>query len=150
VTRAAALGLVAVAAAGCGSGSPAPRGDPGATAAGIVRLIAHNRYGEAWEALHPIDQKVAPRAEYVACESRSPVVAAPRAIRVLGVSDESVGLGDGRFVETKAVRLRLVFGGLTTTQTVHLVAARGAWRWILKPARYRAYEADACPEGEVA
>lgn len=145
MTRVAALALVAAFAAGCGSGSSAPQAKPGPAAVHVVQLIAHNRYGDAWDALQATDQKVAPRDEYVACESRSPVLAAPQAIRVLGVSNASVGLGDGTFVETKAVRLQLVFAGFRATQTVHLVAAAGAWRWILKPDRYRAYKANACP-----
>jgi hypothetical protein len=145
MTRFAALALVLVAAAGCGSGTPAPKADPGQAAVHVVQLISHNRYAEAWDALAPPDQKVAPREEYVSCESRSPVLTAPQSVRVLGQSDESVGLGDGTFVETKAVRLQLVFGAFRATQTVHLLAAKGAWRWILKPDRYRIYKANGCP-----
>lgn len=143
--RVALLAALAVAAAGCGA-SAGPKSDPGIVAKVVLDQIVHNHYTEAWDALHPVDQKVAPRAEYVSCESRSPVIAVPRTVKVVGVGDESVGLGDGKFVESKAVKLRLGFaGGYHLVHTVHLVAAHGKWRWILPPWRYRDYKADRCP-----
>lgn len=144
--RAAVLALVAILAAGCGGASSTPKADPGATAAKVLDLIVHNRYTEAWDTLHPVDQAVAPRSEYVTCETRSPVIAVPETVKVVAVRDESVGLGDGMFVPSKAVDLRLAFaGGFHLVDTVHLVASHGAWRWILPPSRYREYKANRCP-----
>jgi hypothetical protein len=145
VTRAALVAAVALMAAGCGS-SGTPSADPGAAATHVLDQIVHNRYTEAWATLNPVDQKVAPRDEYVSCESRSPVIAVPRSVKVVGVKDESVGLGDGTFVASKAVDLRLGFpGGFHLVHTVHLVASHGKWRWILPSWRYRDYKADRCP-----
>src|SRR5439155_27175534 len=88
--------LAVLALTGCGaSSSAAPKGDPRQAALKVLDQIVHNRYTEAWDDLHPTDQAVAPRAEYVGCESRSPVIATPRSVRVVGVKDESIGLGDG-------------------------------------------------------
>jgi len=141
------LAAVVLVAAGCGSSTNAqPQDDPGAFAVKVVDQIVHNRYSDAWNDLHPTDQKVAPSAEYVQCERRSPVLAAPTATKVLSISSESVGLGDGSFVESKAVHLRLDFaGGFKLLHTVHVVAANGKWTWILPPTRYRDYRADKCP-----
>ena len=124
--------LVAVlAVAGCGGSSNAqPKGDPGAFAVKVVGQIVHNQYATVWSDLHPTDQKVAPSSEYVQCEARSPVIAQPRTMKVLSVGNESVGLGDGSFVESKAV---------------HVVAAHGKWTWILPAWRFRDYKADKCP-----
>jgi len=145
VTRIALLAAVAIAVASCGS-SAAPSADPGAVATHVLDQIVHNRYTEAWDGMHPVDQKVAPRDEYVSCESRSPVIATPRTVKVVGVKDVSVGLGDGKFVASKAVDLRLGFaGGFHLVHTVHLVASHGTWRWILPSWRYRDYKADRCP-----
>lgn len=133
--------------AGCGSGNAAPKDDPGVFAVGVVRLITGNSYTRAWQDLHSVDQKVAPLDEYVSCESRSPVLAAPTSMKAVGMSDESVGLGDGKFLKSKAVRVRMVFPGAgnVLTHTVHLVAEHGHWKWILPSWRFRDYRADKCP-----
>jgi hypothetical protein len=139
--------LAALALTACGTtSSGVPKDDPKQAALKVLDQIVHNRYVEAWDDLHPTDQAVAPRDEYVSCESKSPVVSIPRAVRALGVTDESVGLGDGTFVQSKAVALRLSFtGGLVVTHTVHLVASHGSWKWILPSWRFRDYRANRCP-----
>jgi hypothetical protein len=139
------LVLLAVAAAGCG-GTNVPKGDPGVFASKVIGLIVHNKYSTVWDDLHPVDQKVAPFAEYVGCETRNPVIAVPRTVKVLSVNDEAVGIGDGRFVDSKAVDVRLGFaGGFKVTHTVHVVADHGKWKWIIPSWRYRDYKADKCP-----
>ena len=144
--RAAVAGLLLLAAAGCGGRSAQPKDDPGAFAVKVVGMIAHNQYVRAWKDLHSRDQRVAPLAEYVGCELRNPVITAPTKMRVLAVSNESVGLGDGSFVPSKAVDVRLSFrGNFHVTHTVHLVAEHGRWKWILTPWRFRDYRADLCP-----
>lgn len=133
--------------AGCGSGSPAPKDDPSAFAVGVVKLIVANSYTRAWQDLHSADQKVAPLEEYVTCESRSPVLTAPTSVKAVKVRDESVGLGNGKFVPSKAVDVRMVFPGQKNvlTHTVHVVAEGGRWKWILPSWRFRDYRADKCP-----
>jgi hypothetical protein len=147
VIRAVALVALTLALTACGGASDAaPKDDPAQAAVKVLDQIVHNHYTEAWDDLHPTDQKVAPRAEYVGCESRSPVIATPRSVKPVGVKSESVGLGDGTFVDSKAVALRLGFaGGFKVTHTVHLVASGGKWKWILPSWRFRDYQADRCP-----
>src|SRR4051795_9804110 len=119
-------GLVALAlvigVAGCGGdGSSAPKEDPGVAAVRVVRQITANSYAQAWGDLHSKDQHVAPLGEYVDCETRSPVIARPGGVKVVKVTEQSFGIGDGSFVETKAVAVRLVFAdAFNLTQTVHL------------------------------
>jgi hypothetical protein len=140
------LAFGALLVAGCGGGSAAPKDDAGAFAVNVVKLITDNSYTRAWQDLHSTDQKVAPLDEYIVCESRSPVILAPSSMKVVGLSDESVGLGNGKFVASKAVRVRMVFPGANVlTHTVHLVAEHGHWKWILPSWRYRDYRADTCP-----
>ena len=146
--RLAALALLVVAASACGgsSGARQPTDDPGKVAMHVLDQIVHNMYTEAWDGLYGADQSVAPRKEYVDCESRSPVVATPTSVSVVNVEDASVGLGDGTFVDSKAVSLRLGFtGGFHLVHVVHLVADGGSWHWILPSWRYRDYKADRCP-----
>jgi hypothetical protein len=140
--------LVAAIVTGCGGHAVAkPADDPGVFAIGVVKLIVGNQYTRAWRDLHPDDQKVAPLEEYVSCESRSPVLLAPTSMRVVRVTDESVGLGNGRFVPSKAVHVRIVFPGQqhVLVHTVHVVASSGRWKWILPSWRFRDYRADRCP-----
>jgi len=145
--RAFVLALVLLAAAGCGGGgSSAPKEDPGVAATRVVRQITANAYAQAWGDLHSKDQDVAPLGEYVDCETRSPVIARPRAVKVMKVTDQSFGIGDGTFVDTKAVAVRLAFAGnFKVTHTVHLVAEDGRWKWILPSFRFRDYKANRCP-----
>jgi hypothetical protein len=74
------------------------------------------------------------------------VIVRPRGVKVLKVTEESIGIGDGTFVETKAVAVRLTFAGaFKVTQTVHLVAEDRRWKWILPSFRFRDYKANRCP-----
>src|SRR3954451_24322650 len=139
--------LVVIGTAGCGGGgSSAPKEAPGVAAVRVVRQITANRYAPAMADLHSKDQDVAPLGEYVDCETRSPVIARPGGVKVLRVFDESRGIGDGTFLETKAVAVRLSFtDSFNVTQTVHLVAEGGRWKWILPSFRFRDYKANRCP-----
>jgi hypothetical protein len=74
------------------------------------------------------------------------VIAVPRTLKVLRVEDQSIGIGDGTFVDSKAVAVRLGFaGGFAVTHMVHVVASHGKWTWILPAWRYCDYEGDTCP-----
>ena len=89
--RLAVVALVAVVAAGCGgSGSSAPKEDPSIAAVRVVHQITANRYAQAWGDLHSKDQDVAPLGEYVDCETRSPVIARPRGVKVTKVTERVV------------------------------------------------------------
>ena len=145
MTRLGLLLLAAVIVAGC-SATKQPKDDPGVFATKVVDLIVHNKYSAVWGDLHPVDRQVAPATEYVGCEIRSPVIAVPRTVKVLSVKDESIGIGDGTFVDSKAVAVRLGFAGsFKVTHTVHVVADHGKWTWILPAWRYRDYKGDMCP-----
>jgi hypothetical protein len=134
-------GLAVCLLAACGGSSA----DPSKIAMKDLDLIVHNRYSEAWDGLYSADRAVAPKNEYVSCESRSPVQEAPQSTKTVGISDESVGIGDGTFVKSKAVRLQLDFRGGRLVHTVHLVKEKGDWHWILPSWRYHDYKADRCP-----
>lgn len=143
--RGAPLLVVVLVLVGCGGTTAAPKDDPGRFAVKVVNLLVANHYAQAWGDLHPEDQRVAPLSEYVGCETRTPILARPRAIKVLTIRGESVGLGNGKFVDSRAVGVRLSFGGgLKLTHTVHVVAEHGHWRWILPSWRFRDYRADRC------
>lgn len=144
MTRLAFLAAV-VALAGCG-GAAHTKDDAATFATKLLDLIVHNEYATAWDDLHSKDKLVAPFGEYVHCEQRSPVIAVPTRVRVQRVRDESVAIGDGTFVDSKAVDVNLRFkGGFSVKHTIHVVAEGGRWRWVLPSRRYRDYRLDACP-----
>ena len=138
--RLAAAALLALVLAACGSQAQKPED----AAIKDVGLIVSNKYSEAWDQLYSRDRAVAPRDEYVTCESRSPVIEVPKSTKALGVTDESVGIGDGTFVDSKAVKLQLDFRGGRLVHTVHVIEEGGKWKWMFPAARYRQYKANQC------
>jgi hypothetical protein len=139
----AALGLAAAAVAGAGLASPAtsrPHREPVHFLSSIVRLIAANRYAQAWRWLDPADQALATEPVYVACESQTPIPGRLAALRVLQVGHDQIGV---------AVRFAASFTGTSPSDqarvvfTAHAVHAPGRWAWILPTAR-RALYRDGC------
>lgn len=126
-----------------------PSGDPGVFAVDVVRLIVENRYGEAWADLHPIDQRVASKGEYVVCENRSRFTAAFVRATPGVVTDEAVGLGNGRFVRSKAVEVRVTLkeqdlAPFVVRHTMHVVRSGSKWTWILPSWRYVDFRDGRC------
>src|SRR5690348_4658657 len=65
-------------------------GDPVLFLKRVVRQIAANDYGRAWETLIPSQQRAVPRATYVRCESASPIPGTLASIEVKAVADSRV------------------------------------------------------------
>ena len=65
-----------------------PAGSPAVFLAKIVRLLAANRYAEAWPSLNSLQQAIAPLQAYVACESQTPVPGQLVSLHVLAVRHE--------------------------------------------------------------
>src|SRR3954465_5072540 len=103
------VAVVALLAACGGHKSSTPGDDPGVFAVNVVKLITGNSYTPARDDLHSTDKQAASVDEYLTGEKRWPVLTARTAMKVVGVSEESVGLGNGSFVNSKAVHVRMVF-----------------------------------------
>jgi ABC-type thiamine transport system substrate-binding protein len=150
VVAAAIAGALIATRAGGDAAAKEPAADPRAFAVDVVRLIVQNRYAEAWGALHPADRRVAPKAEYVGCENRSRFTARFVRARVAHVADEAVGLGDGRFVRSKAVDVLITLeedgvDPFVVRHTMHVVPSGSRWTWILPSWRYVDFRANRCP-----
>ena len=129
-------------------------GSPGAFARKVVTEIAANDYATAWQTLHPLHQKVASEAEYVRCESASPIPGHLQSLRVLRIVDQPVRVpGSSTAVPGKAVFVRITIAdraldiAVVVEDTVHLVRVDGSWRWILPERRYERYREDGCRGG---
>jgi hypothetical protein len=118
----------------------------------VVRLIAANRYSDAWRLLHPRHQLAAPRATYVACEQQTPIPGTLRSALVLDVADATIHVaGVTRPVVARAVQIRIVIAGRPVSEgvsvdlKVHVVRVHGRRAWILPPERFAAYAEGTCP-----
>jgi hypothetical protein len=148
---AAVVAVAASVAAGSAHAATASRGDPATFVERVVRLVAANRYGDAWELLDPRQQALVPRAAYIACEQLTPIPGRLVKLERRGVRDEVVNVpGTAGATKVKGVTLRLVIAGLarvSLTHTFHAIAVSGAWRWYLPADRFAAYAAGDCPGG---
>jgi hypothetical protein len=149
--------LIAIAAAavllGLAAG-PATAARPSASTfiKGVVRQIVSNDYTHAWLTLHPAQQQLVPRDEYVRCELQSPVAGRLVWIKVVRVKDARFAVGGltGR-VAGKAVTVRIKLtddvgggGSVVVTHTAHAVWVGGRWRWILPAERIGIYASNGC------
>jgi hypothetical protein len=117
----------------------------------VVRLIAANRYPEAWRSLNPVDQDAAPLERYVACESLTPVPGHLASLQVLAVANRPVRLTSvAAAIPSVEVTFRIVLAGavvpegVVVTHAVHAVAWHGRWTWILPRARVETYSNGGC------
>lgn len=155
---AAALSVAVVSAAAVGAETAGRAADARAGApaflAGIVRLLAANRYEAAWEGLHPEDQQLVARDLYARCESRDPIPGRLARLRVVSVTDDRVIVVPGR---PAVASVSVVFDARIVGRgpgedthvviTAHAVAVLGHWRWMLPPTRiHRYYEPPCSPE----
>ena len=152
LTAWAAVAVAATAITGTSAAAPArpelsrPPGAPAAFLAQIVRLLAANRYAEAWPSLNPLQQSIAPLPTYVACESQSPIPGQLVSLRTLHVRREPVRvLPEQPPVPSIAATFVLRIAGAAVPEgvpvvlTAHAVAVGTHWTWILPPARLRLY-----------
>ncbi len=123
------------------TGRAQPQTSPVRFLAGVIRLLAANRYAEAWTSLNPRQQAVATRDLYVSCESASPIPGRLVSLRALGVGRDRAGIA-----VTFALRIAgaPVPEGVRVVLTAHAVAAGGRWTWILPPARLQRYRTGSC------
>jgi hypothetical protein len=153
-----ASGVATVVAAGSSgpSGSRAGLGDPVAFLKRVVREIAANQYGRAWETLDPVQQALVPKTEYVRCEWLSPIRGRLTSIQVIALRDQPIRVAgsDANLVQSKAVTLRLTITGslpgerTVITDTAHAVSADDRWAWILPSERLALHLSGTCRASE--
>jgi hypothetical protein len=116
-----------------------------------VRLLAENRYAEAWASLHPAHQRiVGSRAAYVRCERTTLIPGTSISLNVLATRSETLTIsGIGR-ARTQAVTLSILIAGpaepegVPIEHTVHVLLVKGRWRWVLPEERYALYRDYDC------
>ncbi len=118
----------------------------------VVRLIAENRYDEAWPLLHPAHRRAAGRNEFVRCERLSPIPGVVVSVRAGAAVDEPVLVTAGELRPSRAVPVEVVLLDVATSErivvrdNVHAIRVGGRWAWVLPPERFAHYRADTCPD----
>ena len=145
------VALLSAALPAAGRGAVSQREDPAVFVTRIVGLIVADDYGRAWQGLLPAHKRVASRAEYVACELKTPLGLELRSVRVLRSAQKlSRVTGISAPVSVTSVTLRLtvydpsIGTESTFTHAFSAVAVGPRWAWILTPDRYELYRSNAC------
>jgi hypothetical protein len=146
-----AAGIALAAFAGMSTAAPDRREQPAAFVSRVLRLIVADDYGAAWNDLFTTHKRVAPKREYVACESLTPVGGKVGAIHVVRVVDRVLRVpGQAKRLPGKAVTLRVEMLGpaftssSSFTHTFSAVRQGEGWAWMLTRARYELYRTNAC------
>jgi hypothetical protein len=126
-------------------------GDPVAFLRGVVAQIAANRYDAAWLTLFPAQQELVSRAQYVRCESASPIPGRLTSLRALRVREEQIAVAGTTGLSTaSAVTFRIVITSPTLHESVAVVhevhAVRGddGWAWILPARQFQLDRSPTC------
>ncbi len=140
------------------AGSVLPRGggvgDPVSFLRRVVSEIVANDYASAWKTLDPAQQKLVPQAEYIRCESLSPIPGELTSVRLVARTEQSIavpGTSSGP-VPSTAVTFRLTITSPTlhdsvvVVHTVHAVRAGGRWAWILPAGRLDLHRSGTCTD----
>ena len=118
----------------------------------VVRMIAENRYDEAWPLLHPAHRRAAGRNEFVRCERLSPIPGVVVSVRAGAAVDEPILVSAGELRPSLVVPVEVVLLDVATSErtvvrdNVHAIRVGGGWAWILPPERFAHYQADTCPD----
>ena len=141
-----ALVLVAIACAGCGGEEDLAAGGPGASQVDLLENLYDGRYERAWADLHPVHQRIAPRARFVRCAGQVAPAGELESIEVLEVFDDDAAIPAIPRADSRAVRLRVTsFEGDTDTFVNHAVRVDDRWRWVLNGKSVEAYRRNRCP-----
>lgn len=135
-----------------GTASVLGSGSPVTFLSGVVRQLAANDYAGAYETLVPAQQRLVPRSEYVACESRSPIPGKLTALKVLAVRDELVkvpGMSGAPTLSTAVTfALRITGDGgelaVDVRLTAHALRLSNRLAWMLPEARLALHRSASC------
>jgi hypothetical protein len=127
-------GVVAVA-SGCGSSSAAqaPTEDPGQVMKDVIRHELSGERNLSYGMLVSEQRKLVPARFYRSCSPGASIRKSAVDVGILGVHDQVFAVPALGKTKTKAVSYRIDFhdGSQPITDTGHLIAQEGHWRWTL-------------------
>jgi hypothetical protein len=149
------VGLVSVFAAlssGCGGASArAPGENVGVFMTRILREEIKGQWARQWDELHPGQQRLITRLQYVACSRalETNIATGREVFRVLDVRDQPIDVRGVSQRTSKLVTISFHAGGSPSALTyqLHAVATQGRWTWILGPRFLKAIARGRCLDG---
>ncbi len=134
-------------AAGCGGSSAAPTQDPGQVMKAVIRHEFAGERALSYAMLVREQRKVVTVRFYRSCSPGPSLRKSDVDVGILGVRDEVFAVpGLGR-TKTKAVSYRIDFhdGSQPITDTGHLIAEEGHWRWTLSASSFASFAKGSSP-----
>lgn len=136
VRRLSAVAVLAVLVAACGGGDDA--GGHSDAVAAFERqfdLLSDGQFGRQWDELHPAQQELVARDDYVACMTDQAAGLDITSVDVEETFTESITVpGTAVEADSVAITARVVakVAGVEdeTTDTYHEVEVDGGWRWV--------------------
>ena len=148
VASAVVAALVAVA-TGCGGSSAArpPAEDPGQVMKAVIRHELSGQRGLSYGMLVSEQRKLVPARIYRSCSPGPSMQASAVDVGILGIHDQVFAVPAIGKTKTKAVSYRIDFhdGSRPITDTGHLIAQQGHWRWTLSASSLDSFAKGSCP-----
>ena len=137
-------------AAGCGGGGSgsAPSEEPARAMQRLVKYELAGQLERSYDMLVREQRAVVPRHDYLRCRPGPPISGI--AVLVLGVEDETIDVPALGPTKTKAVHWRITVpdatgNDMSQSDTGHLIAQDGEWRWTLSPSSFESFKQRVCP-----
>jgi hypothetical protein len=141
-------GVVAVA-SGCGSSSTqsAPTENPGQVMKAVIRHELSGQRNLSYGMLVSEQRKLVPVHFYLSCSPGPTMQESVVDVGILGVHDQVFAVPALGRTKTKAVSYRIDFhdGSQPITDTGHLIAQEGHWRWTLSASSLESLTKGFCP-----
>jgi hypothetical protein len=117
----------------------------------MQRLVKYELAGQlarSYEMLVREQRAVVARKDYLRCRPGPPISGI--AVLVLGVDDETIDVPALGQTKTKAVRWRITVpdaagNDMSQSDTGHLIAQDGKWRWTLSASSFESFKERVCP-----
>jgi len=142
------LGAVAVA-AGCGGGSSSarPPEDPGQVMKAVIRHELSGQRGLSYRMLVREQRQVVTARLYKSCSPGATMQESDVEVGITGVRDETFSVPAIGQMKTKAVTYKIDFhdGSRPISDTGHLIAQDGHWRWTLSASSFDSFTKGSCP-----
>jgi len=148
----AALALLLSLLAACGGTSTtATRESPGKFVTRILREEIAGQWGAQWGELHPGQQKLITRKQYVLCSKRLGTAVGTKRERFIVQQVENAPIHERGVPEktSKLVTISVKGPGVTASFHIHAVLDQGRWRWVLGPGLLAAVEHGECLDGSI-
>lgn len=145
----AAVGLALAGCGGSGGGNKTGRESAGQFVTRILREEISGQWASQWRELHPGQQKLISRDQYVLCSERIATNVGVKHERFTVHQTRNVPFHERGVPErtSKLVTISVKGPQLNATFHVHAVLHTGRWRWVLGPALLQSVTHGRCLDG---